>query len=66
MFDISFCHPHYPIRVRDGMENAPNLLQKAWDEKIRRFGRVLHEYALAVKPFPMPVSILGGWHPDLL
>ena len=64
MFDITFCHPHSPARVRNGMENALNLHKKAWDEKIRRFVRVLHESASAVKLFPMPVSTLGGWHPD--
>ena len=64
MFDIAFCHPHFPARVRDGMENEMNLLKKAWYEKIKRFGRVLHEFAIAVKLFPMPLSILGGWHPD--
>ena len=41
-----------------------NLLKKAWDEKIRRFGRILHESATAVKLFPMPLSTRGGWHPD--
>ena len=46
------------------MENAINIFKKAWDEMIRRFGRVLHESATAVKLFPMPVSTLGGWHPD--
>ena len=37
MFDITFCHPLSPPQVRDGMENALNLLKKAWDEKIRRY-----------------------------
>ena len=64
MFDITFCHPLSPARVRDGMENALNLLKEAWDEKIGRFGRVLHKYATAVKLFPMPLSTLGRWHPD--
>ena len=64
MFDITFCYPLSPVRVRDDMENAPNLLKKAWDEKIRRFSRVLHESATAVKLFSMPQSTLGGWHPD--
>ena len=64
MFNITFCHPLSPARVRDGMENALNLLNKAWDEKITRFGRVLHESATALKPFPMPLSTLGSWHPD--
>ncbi len=64
MFDITFCHPLPPARVRDGMANALNLLTKAWDEKIRRSGRVLDESLMAVKLFPMPLSTLGGWHPD--
>ena len=42
------------------MENALNLLKKAWDEKIRRFGRVLHESATAVMLFPMPLPTLEG------
>ena len=46
------------------MENALNLLKKASDEKIRRFGRVLQESATAAQLFPMPLSTLGGWHPD--
>ena len=64
MLDMTYCHPLSPARVRDGMENALNLLKKAWDEKIRGFGRVLHESATPVKLFPMPLSTLGGWHPD--
>ena len=64
MFDITFCHPLSPARVQDGMDNALNLLKKAWDEEIRRFGRVLHESATAVKLFPSPISTLGGWHSD--
>ena len=34
------------------MENALNLPMKAWDENVRRFGRVLHESATAVKAVP--------------
>ena len=58
-FDITFCHPPSPARVRDGMENAKNLLKKAWDEKKRRFGRVLHESDTAVKLLPMLLSTPG-------
>ena len=60
----SSSHSLSPARFRDGMENALNLLKKAWDEKIGRFGRVLDESATAVKLIPMPLSTLGGWHPD--
>ena len=46
------------------MDDAFGLLKKAWDEKVGRFGRILHESATSVKLFPMPLSSLGGWHPD--
>ena len=52
---ITCFHPLSPARVRDGMENALNLLTRAWDEKIRRFRRVLHESETAVKLLPMPL-----------
>ena len=64
LFDITFCHARSPARVRDGMENALNLVKKAWDEKRRKFGRVLYESATAVKLFPMHLATLGGRHPD--
>ena len=32
--------------------------------KIRTFRRVLHASATAAKLFSMPISTLGGWHPD--
>ena len=40
------------------------LPKNAGDEKIRRFRRVLHASAPAAKLFPIPISTLGGWHPD--
>ena len=64
MFDITFCRPPSPARVRDGMGNALNLFNNAWDEKIRRFDRVLHKSNTAVKLFHMLLSNLGGWHSD--
>ena len=65
MFDITFCHPLSPDQVRDGIENALNVLRKAWDEKIKRFVKVLHESATTVKLFPMHLSTLGARYPDL-
>ena len=64
MFDITICHPLSLARIRDGLENPLTLLKNAWDEKIRRFCRVLYASATAAKLFPMPISTLGGWHPD--
>ena len=45
MFDITISHLLWPARIRDGMDNALSLVKKAWDEKIRRFGRDLRESA---------------------
>ena len=64
MFDITIFHPLSPARIRDGLENPLTLQKNAWDEKIKRFRRVLHASTTAAKLFPMPISILGGWHPD--
>ena len=64
MFDITIYHPLCPARIRDGWENPLTLLMNAWNEKIRRFRRVLHSSATAAKLFPTPISTLGGWHSD--
>ena len=64
MFDITTCHPLSRARIRDGLENPLTLLKNAWDEKVRRLQIVLHASAAAAKLFPMPISTLGGWHPD--
>ena len=64
MFDITICHPLSPARIRNGLEDPLTLLKNASDEKIRRFRRVLHASATAAKLFLMPISTLGGRHPD--
>ena len=64
MFYITICHPPSPAQIQDGLENPLTLLKNEWDEKIRRFRRVLHASAIAVKLFPMQISTFGGWHPD--
>ena len=64
MFNIAICHPLSPAQIRDGMDNGLSLLKTAWDEKVRKFGRVRLEFATSVKFFPMPLSGLGRWHPD--
>lgn len=46
------------------MENVLNLLRKTWDEKFRRFGRVLHEFDTSVTLFRMTLPNLGGWRSD--
>ena len=64
IFDIKFCHPLSRPRVRDGVDNAMNLVQTACDKKIKRFGRFLHESIAFVKLFPMHQSTPGDWYPD--
>ena len=56
--------PLSPARIRHGLENPLTLLKNVWDEKIRRFRRVLHASATAVQLLPKPISALRGWHSD--
>ena len=53
-----------PARIRDGLENSLTLLKNAWDENIRRFRRAPHASTTAAKLFPIPISTVGGRHPD--
>ena len=59
MFDITVCHPFSPTQIQDGMDYALSLLKKAWDEKVKRFRRVLHKSATSVKLFQIPLSSPG-------
>ena len=55
-----------PLRhaLENASENPLTLLKSAGNEKIRRLRRVLHASATVAKLFPMPLSTLGGWHPE--
>ena len=64
VFDVIICHLLSPAQIRDGIGNTFTLLKNAWDEKIRRLGRVLHAPAPAVKLLPVPISFLGYRHSD--
>ena len=66
MLDIIIHHPLSPARIRDGLENPLILLRNTCDEKIRRLRRLRHASATTAKLFPMPISIIGAWHPDAL
>ena len=62
---VRYNHPLSPARIRDGLENPLTPLKNTREEKIRRFRRIAHASATSAKLFPMPISTLGGWHPDV-
>ena len=66
MFEVTISYPPSPARIRDGLKKPMTLQKNAGNEKIRRYRRVLHASATAVKLSPMPISALGGWHSDAL
>ena len=51
-------------RIRDVVENPLNLLKATWTPKVSRYGRTLQEAGTGFNLLPVPLSTLGGWHPD--
>ena len=41
LFDISFCHPLTPARIRDSMQNPLSILKAAWSAKFSRYAGAL-------------------------
>ena len=64
LFDITFCHPLTPARIRDSVQNPLSILKAAWSAKSARQASVLETYVTTVHLSPVPISTLGGWHPD--
>ena len=64
LFDITFCHPLTPARIRDSVKNPLSILKTAWSAKLARRAIVLETYGTTVHLIPEPISTLGGWHPD--
>ena len=64
LFDITFCHPLTPARIRDTIQNPLSILKAAWSTKSARYASVLEAYGTTVYLIPVPISTLGGWHPD--
>ena len=41
-----------------------NILKAAWAGKVSRYSGMVHEAGRSVQLLPVPISTLGGWHPD--
>ena len=59
LFDITFCHPLTPARIRDSIQNPLSILKAAWSEKFARYASVSGTYGTTVHLIPVPISILG-------
>ena len=64
LFDVTICHPISHARIRDAVENPLNLLKAAWTAKVSRYTSMLQAAGARFNLPPVPLSTLGGWHPD--
>ena len=64
LFDVTICHPLSQARIRDAVQNPLNILKAAWAGKVSRYAAIVQEAGRSVQLFPVPLSTLGGWHPD--
>ena len=64
LFHITICHPLSQARIRDAVQNPLNILMAAWAGKVSRYAAMVHEAGRSVQLLPVPISTLGGWHPD--
>ena len=53
-----------PARIQDSVQNPLSILKAAWSAKSSRHASVLETDGTAVHLIPVPISTLGGWHPD--
>ena len=64
LFHVTICHPLSQARIRDVSENPMNLLKAAWTAKVSRYSGMLQAAGTRFNLLPVPLSTLGGWHPD--
>ena len=64
LFDVTICHPLSQARIRDVSESPLNLLRAAWTAKVSRYASMLQAAGAGFNLLPVPLSTLGGWHPD--
>ena len=64
LYDVTICHPLSQTRIRDVTENPLNLLKAAWTAKVSRYSGMLQAAGTGFNLLPVPLSTLGGWHPD--
>ena len=64
VFVDTICHSLSPARIRDVVENPLNLLKAAWTAKVSRYASMHQAAGTGFNLLPVPLSTLGGWHPD--
>ena len=64
LFDVTICHPLSQAQIHDAALYPLNILKAAWAGKVSRYTGMVHEAGRSVQRLPVPISILGGWHPD--
>ena len=64
LFDVTICHPLSQARIRGAVEYPLNLLKAAWTAKVSRYASMLQAAGTGFNLLPVPLSTLGGWHPD--
>ena len=64
LFDVTICNPLSQARIRNVTENPLNLLKAAWTAKVSRYSGMLQAAGTGFNPPPVPLSTLGGLHPD--
>ena len=64
LFDVTICNPLSQAQIRDAVQNPLNILKAARAGKDSRYAAMVHEAGRSVQLLPVPISTLGGWHPD--
>ena len=64
LFDITICHPLSQTRIRDVSENPKNLIKATWTAEVSRYSGMLLAAGTGFNLLRVPLSTLGGWHPD--
>ena len=64
LFNVTICHPLSQAGIRDMSENPMDLLKAACTAKVSRYSGMLKESGTRFKLLPVPLSTLGGWHPN--
>ena len=52
------------LLIRDAVQNPLKILKASWAGKVPRYAAMVHEAGRSVQLLPVPISTLGGWHPD--
>ena len=64
LFVVTFCHPLSPARIWDSVQNPLSILKASWSAKFGRYASVMETYGTTAHLVHVPISTLGGWHPD--